>query len=104
MNQKAIGKRIKEARECAHLTQEMLAGAVGCTSQHISVIERGLKAPKLDTFVKIANTVGVSADVLLQDVLEPGPAAEEYLAVFECLSKDTRFRVLKALRAYADDT
>lgn len=35
----------------------------------MSVIERGVKVPKLDTFVAIANALDVSADTLLIDVV-----------------------------------
>ena len=35
----------------------------------VSVIERGLKVTKLDTFVAIANALDVSADTLLIDVV-----------------------------------
>ena len=31
----------------------------------------GVKTPKLDTFVRIANALGVSTDALLQDVVVP---------------------------------
>lgn len=64
-----IGQRIKEAREAAHITQEELAQAVGCTTKHIGAIERDIKTPRLDTFIIIANTTGASADLLLQDLI-----------------------------------
>ena len=70
MDQAAIGSRIKAARERAHLTQEQLAEIVDISPTHMSVIERSVKTPKLDTFVRIANALGVSADALLQDVVE----------------------------------
>ena len=73
MDLSEIGLRIKAARENAHITQDQFAASIGCTIQHISVIERGVKAPRLDTFVRMANILGVSADVLLQDVLECSP-------------------------------
>ena len=37
--------------------------------KYVSVIERGLKVTKLDTFVTIANALDVSADTLLIDVV-----------------------------------
>lgn len=64
-----LGKRIKAAREKAGYTQEELAAELGMSPTHISVLERGVKPPKLETFVSIANTLGVSADYLLQDVV-----------------------------------
>ena len=71
MDLSMIGKQIKAAREAAQITQEELAEAVGCTAKHIGAIERGIKTPRLDTFILIANTTGVSADYLLQLHLSP---------------------------------
>ena len=62
MDLKAVGQRIKSAREAKNLTQEELAALVNLSSTHVSVIERGLKVTKLDTFVAIANALDVSAD------------------------------------------
>lgn len=70
MDLKAIGRRIKIAREQKGLTQEALAELVDLTPMHISVIERGFKPTKLETFCRIANVLGVSADTLLQDVID----------------------------------
>lgn len=69
METKAVGERIRIAREERCMTQAGLAKAVGCTPQHISAIERGAKTPTLETFVEIAAALRVPADVLLQDVL-----------------------------------
>lgn len=69
MDLKAVGQRIKEAREAKGLTQEDLAAIVDLSPTHVSVIERGLKVAKLDTFVAIANALDVSADSLLIDVV-----------------------------------
>ena len=69
MDLKAVGQRIKDAREAKNLTQEELAALVNLSSTHVRVIERGLKVTKLDTFVAIANALDVSADELLVDVV-----------------------------------
>ena len=69
MDTKAVGERIQVAREEHCMTQRELAEVIGCTPQHISAIERGVKSPTLETFVAIANALRVPADVLLQDVL-----------------------------------
>lgn len=105
MDIKVVGWRIKRMREAAHITQEGLANSVGCTPQHIGAIERGIKTPRLDTFVTIANTLGVSADLLLQDVLEiPGdPFASEISAAVAPLSPQLQRRVLNALRAFSEE-
>lgn len=69
MNQEALGKRIKAAREKKNMTQEELAAAVDYGVGHISVIERGVKPPKLDKLIAIANALGVGMDELLQEDL-----------------------------------
>ena len=47
MDLKAVGQRIKMAREAKGLTQEDLAAMVELSPTHVSVIERGLKAAKV---------------------------------------------------------
>ena len=97
----AIGARIKSARERAGLTQEDLAAELEMSPTHISVLERGVKAPKLETLVKIANTLHVSTDMLLQDVVlyaADGIASELSVAVAK-LPKQDQERILNAIRA-----
>ena len=69
MDLKAIGQRIKLAREAKGLTQEQLAEIVSLSASHISVIERGIKTPRLETFVEILNILKVDANYILADVL-----------------------------------
>ena len=69
MDLKAVGLRIKAAREAKNLTQKNLTAIVDLSPTHISVIERGLKTVWLDKFVAIANALDVSADFLLVDVV-----------------------------------
>ena len=104
MDQAAIGSRIKAARERAHLTQEQLAEIIDISPTHMSVIERGVKTPKLDTFVRIANALGVSTDALLQDVVVP--ANESILAELSVrigrLPQKDQERILNAIRALTE--
>ena len=57
MDQIALGKRIKAARERVGMTQEDLAAAVDYSVDHVSVVERGVKPPKLEKLVAIANVL-----------------------------------------------
>ncbi len=104
MDTKLIGSRIRQYREAAHITQEALANAVGCTPQHIGAIERGIKTPRLDTFIAIANTLGVSADLLLKDVLDVPTdwMAAEFSAATAELNHDLKVGILRAVRSFAD--
>ena len=69
MNTKAVGERIRIAREERCMTQMDLSKAIGCTPQHVSAIERGIKTPTRETFVSIASALRVPANVLLQEAL-----------------------------------
>ena len=104
MDQVAIGARIKAARERVHLTEEQLAEIIDISPTHMSVIERGVKTPKLDTFVRIANALGVSTDALLQDVVVP--ANESILAELSVrigrLPQKDQERILNAIRALTE--
>lgn len=67
-----IGKNIRKFREAKKLRQEDLAEKAELTTNYIGMIERGEKIPALDTFIKILNALGVSADMVLSDVLDNG--------------------------------
>lgn len=104
MDLKAVGQRIKAAREAKNLTQEELAALVNLSTTHVSVIERGLKVTKLDTFVAIANAFDVSADALLIDVVTHSVTGvtNELSDMIEKLPKDEQKRILNAVRALVD--
>lgn len=87
MDVKAVGQRIKTARERKNMTQEDLAALIDISPAHISVIERGTKIPRIDTFAAIANALGVSADELLVDVVDHASSgvASELSAAIEDL-------------------
>jgi transcriptional regulator with XRE-family HTH domain len=104
MDLKAVGQRIKAAREAKNLTQEELAALVNLSTTHVSVIERGLKVTKLDTFVAIANALDVSADALLIDVVTHSVTGvtNELSDMIEKLPKDEQKRILNAVRALVD--
>lgn len=106
MDTKAVANRIKIYRQNAGMTQDTLAKALGCTVQHVGAIERGIKTPRLDTFITIANTLGVSADLLLQDVLNVSvdTVAADYAAATAAIPPDLRVRVLRALRCFSEET
>ena len=100
----AVGRRIKMAREAKNLTQEDLAALIDMSPKHISVIERGQKAARLDTFVLIANVLEVSADSLLIDVIEHSVESvsnELYKQISE-LPRDEQRRIIGAVKVLAE--
>lgn len=99
MDAKAVGQRIKAAREKKNLTQEDLAALVEISPTHVSVIERGTKIPRMDTFVAIANVLEVSADSLLVDVVDHAASsvASELSAAIENLPHNEKMHILKVI-------
>ena len=67
-----IGRNIQAARKQKNISREELAEKSGLSAKFIGNIERGEKAVSLDSFVCIANVLGVSADTLLGSVLTNG--------------------------------
>jgi len=100
MDLSPIGSRIKAAREEMKLTQEELAAMVDLSPTHISVIERGVKPPRLETFIRIANVLGVSADSLLLDVVENavGGVASELSESISKMPRREQEKILTVVR------
>ena len=105
MDGKAVGRRIKEAREKRHLTQEELAARIDISPTNVSVIERGTKIPRLDTFVAIANALEVSGDALLLDVVDHAAEsqASDLSAALEGLPWEEKRRILKVVRTLMEE-
>ncbi|WP_300282241.1 helix-turn-helix domain-containing protein [uncultured Subdoligranulum sp.] len=59
-----LGSRIKKARKAANLTQAELAKYAGVATITISQYERGVREPKVDPLLRIANALGVTVDYL----------------------------------------
>ena len=99
MANKKVGRRFKECRERAGLTQAELAGKVGCTEQYISVIECGVNFPAYNRLVRILNILGVSDDAVLRDVLNH---AAEQVAALPARDKREIFEVVELLVRQAE--
>lgn len=74
-----IGKNIRKFREIKKLRQEDLAEKTDLTTNYIGMIERGEKIPSLETFINILNSLGVSVDMVLSDVLDNGYKVKDSL-------------------------
>lgn len=101
----AIGTRIREAREAKNLTQEQLAEIVDVSPTHMSVIERGVKGPRLRTFIKIANALETTSDSLLFDVLDNSMQIEvtELSRKIGKLSPKEQQKILKIVNVLVED-
>ena len=76
MERAALGKRIRESRINKGYTQQDLADRAEIGVVYISEIERGIKMPSLNSFIRIVDALDVSADYVLRDEL---PSGKEYV-------------------------
>ncbi len=65
-----LGQRIRRQRKLMGLTQKEVAERAGISLPFYGHIERGTRKASLETTVDIANALGVSTDMLLQDSLD----------------------------------
>ena len=72
LDRAALGNRIRESRINKGHTQQELAGRAEIGVMYLSEIERGIKMPSLNIFIKIINALDVSADYILRDELSSG--------------------------------
>ncbi len=101
MDAKVVAQRISAARKAVGLTQEGLAAKANISATHVGVIERGKKVPNLDTFVAIANALEVSADELLQDVVNKSNSytSSELSKLLNDQSPEMQRKIYRAVRA-----
>jgi len=67
MDNKILGKKIRNERRKLDLTQEQLAEAVKVTSPYIGQVERGERGISVENLVNICNRLGVTVDYILGD-------------------------------------
>ena len=67
MDKFTMGDRLKETRKKQGLTQEQLAEKLDVSLEYVSQIERNLKVPSMQVFIKLIEELDVSADYILRD-------------------------------------
>ncbi len=72
-----FGDNLARARRGADLSQEELAVRASLHRTEVSQLERGLRLPRIDTLVKLAASLEVKPEALL-DGLEWSPGATVY--------------------------
>ena len=72
MEKAALGQRIREARERKGLSRRELATTADIGEVYLGEIERGLKMPSLNFFIKITEALDIPADYILRDELTSG--------------------------------
>jgi transcriptional regulator with XRE-family HTH domain len=70
-----FGKRVQMLRRQRNMTQERLAEAIDRSTDTVSNIETGRLSTRIDTAMRLAQTLGVSLSELF-DIGDPAPAPD----------------------------
>ena len=102
----SIGKNIRRFRTEKKMRQEDLAERAGLSTNYIGMVERGEKIPSLESFIGIVNALGVSADMILADVLDTGYEIKHSLLndKLKSLSKNDRERIYAVIDTMIQNT
>lgn len=85
-----MGERLRSWRIAHKQTMKEFAELCGISERYLADIERGLKAPKLETFVRILNAAGISPEYLLQDSLTAVESGSLVKDAMDSLSEEQR--------------
>lgn len=101
MDLNSIGSNIRKYRKAQKLRQQDLAEMVDVSVNYIGMIERGEKLPSLETLIAIINTLKVSADMVLADVIDTGYKTKESLLSekLDTLPRRERNRIYNVVKA-----
>jgi transcriptional regulator with XRE-family HTH domain len=63
-----FGEQLRQLRKAAGLTQEELAFQVGLDRTYISLLERGIKSPTLNTFFRLCKALNQQPEEVIAQV------------------------------------
>lgn len=98
----AVGRRLKEARRAAGLTQRELSFE-GCTAAYVSRIEAGARVPSLQILREFGKRLGVSADFLATGSHDAGDLSSELLEAEVALRLGDQQRAAELYEATRDN-
>ena len=76
MDKDTLGKRLRERRELAGMSQAEIAKQTGMIQPDLSLLERGKKHVWADTLFSLATTLGCSLDYLTGRTDDPTPPGQ----------------------------
>lgn len=94
---KDLGKRVRELRRQASMTQEELAEQVGISASFMGHVERGSRVASLETLVALCNTLQVTPQYLLSASLN---LYDQYMP--SGITQENRSRLSEFLRMAQD--
>lgn len=105
MDKTNLGKRLRESRMNKGLTLQALAKKAEIGEVYLGEIERGLKTPSMNIFIKIIEALNVSADYVLRDELSSGSIYifDEITDKLKDLSPQQRKTAADILDAYVNN-
>lgn len=100
-----LGQRIREQRKEKGWTIEQFAERVELSANYVGDLERGVKIPKLETFIRIVEVLDVSADVLIRDSVASAShvADDELCKKLSQLTPGQKKAAIDILNAYTDN-
>jgi transcriptional regulator with XRE-family HTH domain len=100
-----LGQRIREQRKEKGWTIEQFAERVDLSANYVGDLERGVKIPKLETFIRIVEVLDVSADVLIRDSVPSAShvADDELSRKLSQLTPGQKKAAIDILNAYTDN-
>ena len=100
-----LGQRIREQRKEKGWTIEQFAERVDLSTNYVGDLERGVKIPKLETFIRIVEVLDVSADVLIRDSVASAShvADDELCRKLSRLTPGQKKAAIDILNAYTDN-
>ena len=69
--ERIVAENLRTVRRSQKLSQKVVARKAGVSLSYVSMLERGLRTPPLDTLEALAKALGVSPLYLLQELV-PG--------------------------------
>ena len=89
----SFGRRLKERREAANLTQKDLGVLLGVSGNAIGNYEKGISSPNADALYKVFDILHCDANYLFQDEMQalsentPSPAEMEHIKKYRALDE-----------------
>lgn len=100
-----FGQRLREQRKANGWTLEQFAERAGLSANYVGDLERGKKSPSLETFCRIVEVLGVSADALIRDSVASASyvADDELNRKLSLLTPKQKKAAVDILNAYMDN-
>ena len=102
----SFGKNLQYLRQLSkNMTQEALAEMIGVTPHYVGLLETGRRRPSVMRLVAIANSLSVSADLILLELLDCRYQIEasEITKRLSVMSKEAADRAYKIVSSVIDN-